>query len=232
MSESYTFAFVDLAGFTALTDAHGDQAAADQVNRFSGLAQGSLTGRATIVNVTGDAVLLVAEEVDPALSSTLALLEACTVEPDFPLARGGIHTGTAVRTGHEYFGAGVNVAARITALAAGGELILSAGPATAARTRGLRVHDLGLAALRNVTQPVELYRIDIDHTQQAVDPVCRMTVQRHVAAGTLSYDGHDYWFCSLACAGSFAADPARHRETADPKSQAPLYPGSLSNYTT
>lgn len=221
MSQSYTFAFVDLAGFTALTDAHGDQAAADQVSLFSDLAQASLTGSTRIVNVTGDAVLLVADEVDHALSSTLTLLEACTVEPDFPLARGGIHTGTAVRTGRDYFGAGVNVAARVATRAAGGVLVLSETPATAARTRGLNVHDLGPVALRNVAQPIELYRIDIDHTQQAVDPVCRMTVQRHAAAGTLSHDGHDYWFCSLRCAGSFAADPDRHRGSPDPRSETP-----------
>lgn len=30
-----TFCFVDLAGFTALTEAHGDDAAADLIARFS-----------------------------------------------------------------------------------------------------------------------------------------------------------------------------------------------------
>jgi class 3 adenylate cyclase len=51
VSRIYTFAFVGVAGFTALTDAHGDQTAADQVNRFGDLAQVSVT--AAVVNVTG-----------------------------------------------------------------------------------------------------------------------------------------------------------------------------------
>jgi adenylate cyclase len=163
-----------------------------------------------LVNVIGDAVLLAADTVDHGLASTLALLSACNGEPAFPLARAGIHTGTAVRTGDNYLGAGVNVAARITGRAAGGELVLTSQPAAAARTRGLHVHDLGLVALRNVTLDIELHRVDLDCGQRAVDPVCRMTVAQHEAAGTLTFDGQDYWFCSLACAGTFAADPSRH----------------------
>lgn len=228
MSQTYTFAFVDLAGFTALTDAHGDETAADYIARFTTLARTALTGSTRIVNVIGDAVLLVADRAEPstgaaghvddALTSTLRLLEACLAEPGFPLPRGGIHTGSAVRAGTDYLGSGVNVAARITALAAGGELILTEQPARAARARDLRVHDLGPAVLRNIAQDVNVYRIDLDHAQQSIDPVCRMTVQRHEAAGTLTHHGHDYWFCSLECAGAFAAEPDRHRPhtTAEP----------------
>lgn len=211
MTQTYTFAFIDLAGFTALTDAHGDQTAADHVTRFTSLATTSLTGSTRLVNVIGDAVFFAAGTVDHGLGSTLSLLEACAAEPSFPLARGGVHTGSAVRSGDNYVGSGVNVAARITARAAGGELVLTAQPAAAARARGLRVHDLGPVALRNVTQDVELYRVDLDCEQQAVDPVCRMTVAQHDAAGILTFDGHDYWFCSLKCAGVFAANPSRHQ---------------------
>lgn len=213
MSEYATFAFVDLAGFTALTDVHGDEAAADHVARFVALAERSLDRSAEIVNVVGDAVLITAAVVEDGLCSTLALLEACNTEPNFPLARAGIHTGTAVRSGGNYIGAGVNVAARITARAAGGELVLTSLPAAAARARGLRVHDLGQATLRNLTGAVDLYRVDLDNGQQVLDPVCRMTVKQQEAAGTLSFDGHDYWFCSLECAGAFAADPGRHQIT-------------------
>jgi adenylate cyclase len=210
VSQTYTFAFIDLAGFTALTDAHGDQTAADYVARFVTLARDSLAGSTCLVNVIGDAVLLAADTVDDGLASTLALLGACNGEPAFPLARAGIHTGTAVLTGDNYLGAGVNVAARITARAAGGELVLTLQPAAAARVRGLHVHDMGLVTLRNITHDVELHRIDLYSGQRAVDPVCRMTVARHDAAGTLTYNSHDYWFCSLDCAGTFAADPSRH----------------------
>jgi adenylate cyclase len=210
VSQTYTFAFVDLAGFTALTDAHGDQIASDQVTRFTTLAQAALMGETVIVNVIGDAVLLAAHDVDDALATTLALLEACNAEPQFPLSRGGIHTGTAVRSGSDFFGAGVNVAARVTARAAGGELMLTQEPARVARLYGRTVHDLGSSQLRNVSEPVTLFRIDIAGGEQALDPVCRMTVARKSAAGTLTYQGHDYWFCSLECAAAFATFPTGH----------------------
>lgn len=212
VDEARTFAFIDLAGFTALTDVHGDQAAADHVARFAALGERCLVGSAELVNVVGDAVLYAASNVADGLESTLALLRACIEEPNFPLARAGVHTGTAVRAGSTYIGAGVNVAARITAKAAGGEVVLTAVPAAAARERGLRVHDLGQATLRNVSDPVEIYRVDLDDGQQVVDPVCRMTVTQQEAAGTLSFDGRDYWFCSLECAGAFARDPLRHQD--------------------
>lgn len=206
----YTFGFVDLAGFTALTDAHGDQVAADQIARFTVLAQQATTGPTALVKVVGDAVLLAADEPEDTLKSTLELLVACNAEPEFPLARGGLHTGSAVRTGNDYFGAGVNVAARVTARAAGGELLLTTQPAHAARRLGLLVHELGSARLRNVSEPVELFRIDVAGGQSSTDPVCRMTVERQAAAGMLSHDGHEFWFCSLECAAAFAQAPERH----------------------
>jgi adenylate cyclase len=210
VSADYTFGFVDLAGFTALTDAHGDQAAADRIARFTVLAHEATTGPAALVKVVGDAALLVADEAEEALKSTLQLLVACNAEPEFPMARGGLHTGSAVRAGNDYFGAGVNVAARVTARAAGGELLLTTRPAEAARQLGLLVHELGATTLRNVSDAVDLFRLEVSRGQSSTDPVCRMTVERDRAAGMLTHEGHEFWFCSLECVAAFAQDPQRH----------------------
>lgn len=207
MSGTYAFAFVDLAGFTALTEWHGDQTAADQVERFCSLAQQALSGTAAVVKSIGDAVMLVADTAEDAVRSSVALIEACIAEPQFPLARGGVHTGTAVASGSDFFGTGVNVAARITGRAAGGQLVLTAEAAACARSLGLPVYELATVELRNVTDPVALFGVDLELGQHAVDPVCRMTVERHAGAGTLTHAGHDFWFCSLECAGAFATNP-------------------------
>ena len=37
-----TFCFVDIAGYTALTDTHGEVAAADLVDEFAALVRGSI----------------------------------------------------------------------------------------------------------------------------------------------------------------------------------------------
>ncbi len=206
----FTFAFVDLAGFTALTEAHGDQSAFEHVDRFCALAERSLVGSATLVKSIGDAVLLAGPDEADVVWSCLALVEACALEPGFPLTRGGVHTGTAVATARDYVGAGVNVAARVTAVAGGGQVVLTASPASLVRARGLRVHELGLVDLRNTSTPQDLYAVDVGGDHRVVDPVCRMTVQRESAAGQLNHEGHDHWFCSLACAGAFASAPSRY----------------------
>ena len=42
------------------------------------------------------------------------------------------------------------------------------------------------------------------------DPVCGMTVDPHHAAGTESYNGVTYAFCSPHCLEKFRADPAQY----------------------
>jgi YHS domain-containing protein len=48
----------------------------------------------------------------------------------------------------------------------------------------------------------------------AVDPVCGMAVDPNAAAGTASFKGQAYWFCSTACLTAFRADPAKFVPTA------------------
>ena len=52
-----TFCFVDMAGFTALTEAHGDEAAARLAVRLSELVQSALSDQGRIVKSIGDAIL-------------------------------------------------------------------------------------------------------------------------------------------------------------------------------
>lgn len=53
-----TVAFVDLAGFTAMTDTHGDEEAATLAERFAALARLSLGPGERLVKTIGDAVML------------------------------------------------------------------------------------------------------------------------------------------------------------------------------
>ncbi len=82
-----TFAFVDLAGFTALTDAHGDEAAARLAERFCELARQSLRPQVLLVKSIGDAVMLASPDPLGCLLTVEDLLSACLREPDFPFAR-------------------------------------------------------------------------------------------------------------------------------------------------
>jgi class 3 adenylate cyclase/YHS domain-containing protein len=204
-----TFAFVDLAGFTALTEAHGDRDAVVLLERFEGFARQALAPSDRLVKTLGDAVMLAFEEPGDALDATERLFQALVAEPAMPMARAGLHHGAAIERGGDFFGSTVNLAARVASLAQGGQILATAAVADVARGRGARVTDLGPYELRNMTMPVELFDLGLfaTPTDRAVDPVCRMHIARADAAGRLRHEDSDYWFCSLACAARFAADP-------------------------
>jgi len=205
-----TFAFVDLAGYTALTDAHGDEAAAWHVERFGRLAHDALRPRVEFVKSIGDAVMLVAGDALAGLESVEALMAACLHEPDFPIARAGLHQGSAVSRDGDWFGTGVNVAARIAALAAGQQLLVTDAVSRVARDAGRTVRDLGAVVLRGVSAPVGLHCVELVSLEphSVIDPVCRMRTDTRTAAGRLRYDDRDWWFCSLECARRFGENPA------------------------
>lgn len=211
-----TFAFVDLAGFTALNEAHGDQEAVDLADRFEVLARDSLASGDRLIKTIGDAVFVMFTDPERALGGLTRMLTAAAVEPDFPLPRSGLHHGPAIARRGDVIGNAVNLAARVAGQAHGGQVLGTADIATAARDLGVHVVDLGCFNLRNLTERVELYQLDLcpQAAGTAVDPVCRMVVQRTDAAGRLRHADTDHWFCSLACAARFATDPARFLETA------------------
>jgi hypothetical protein len=51
---------------------------------------------------------------------------------------------------------------------------------------------------------------DMEETTMAKDPVCGMSVDPAGAAATRTYEGRNYFFCSVGCAEAFDVDPARY----------------------
>lgn len=210
-SREATFCFVDLSGFTALTEAHGDAGAAELATRFVDLARASLASGDRLVKTLGDAVLVACGGPGPALTFLMELFRRADTQPDFPLLRAGLHHGTAVERDGDFFGAAVNLAARIASLAHAGQVLATAPVAHIARQRSMEVVDLGSFELRNVRQHVRVYALGSGEVSRggAIDPVCQIRVGRDRAIGRLRHNGTEYWFCSLACAGAFANDPGR-----------------------
>ena len=46
--------------------------------------------------------------------------------------------------------------------------------------------------------------------EKLVDPVCGMTVTKESAAGSATYQGKTYYFCSTACKDNFTKDPQKY----------------------
>ena len=155
-SGSHTFLFTDLVGFTALTAERGDEGAADVALEFYGRVRALLAAhRAEEIKAIGDALMIRCEEPSLAIQLGLRIVSELDEDPDFPAVRVGVNTGTAVRREGDWYGAGVNVAARLCAAAGGGEVLVSeptheaAGPLQQIELGERRLH-----WLKNVTEPV------------------------------------------------------------------------------
>lgn len=200
-SMEQTFVFADLAGFTALTETHGDETGANLAERFVGLAKDALSGDGRLVSVSGDAVFLVAPTPAQALAIVSRLFKKVESEPGFPTLRVGLHAGEAAERGEQLYGNAVNVAARVAAHARSGQAVGTEAVSVAARALGVWVRPLGRVSLKNVREPLDLFLLGVtgDGASEVFDPVCRMRVLPEQAAAHLELEGKEHWFCSRDC---------------------------------
>ena len=225
-SVAQTFLFADLSGFTALTEAHGDEQAADLVGGFCVAVRRLLAAhQAQEVKTIGDALMLRSADAAAAIRLGLCIVHDVGTQHGFPLVRVGMHTGPAVEREGDWFGATVNLAARVSAAAAGGEALLTATSDAAGQLAGMELRERGRWTFRNVTEPVQVYAAVRHGARSAaglpIDPVCRMAVDPWHSAGRLTHEGVEYCFCSLGCAGAFAQDPTRYTTSADSSPTTP-----------
>jgi adenylate cyclase len=212
-----TFLFADIAGFTALTEAHGDEHALQLVEDFATAVQAELPPvDGEYVKTIGDALMLRVPDPAEAIRLGLWITRSAMSGHEAPSVRVGANHGSAVERAGDYFGATINVAARVSALAGGGELLVTGHTAALAPDlEGVIYESRGRQVLRNVAEPVEIFAVDpVDKNveQLAIDPVCQMAVDPDRAVGRLRLDTKAYYFCSLTCAAAFAQQPQRYAE--------------------
>lgn len=214
---THTFLFADLAGFTALTEAHGNLSAADLVEEFAGAARMLLEQhRSREVKTIGDALLVAGSDAHQAVRLGLRLANDVGGCHGMPSVRVGMHTGLAVERGGDFIGAAVNIAARVSTVAGGSQVVLSEATRDAAGLMpDIALHALGMRSFKNVGAPLPIFEAvwrsqEAGRKQLPIDPVCRMAVDPGREAGRLTYAGTEYHFCSLECAGAFSVEPERH----------------------
>jgi len=156
-----TFVFADLAGYTALTDQRGDQAAAEVAGEFRRVM--CLLARdhgATQVKSMGDGVMIWAPDAAGAVSLAAHTVQTIGTRSDLLPVRVGVHTGPAVMRGCEWYGTAVNVAARLASAAEPNEALISDATNLAAEGK----LDVSLSAprelaLRGVDRPVAAWPV-------------------------------------------------------------------------
>lgn len=119
-------AFVDLVGYTRMTEAQGDSRAVHAASRLQALAEAAaLAHGGRVVKLLGDGVMFRFDDVTAAASGLLELAD------DVPAAglgsvHMGLERGAVIERDGDYFGRTVNLAARIAGSAQAGEVL--AGP--------------------------------------------------------------------------------------------------------
>jgi adenylate cyclase len=214
-SDEATFLFADIAGFTALTEAHGDEQALQLVEDFAAAVQAELPRvQGEYVKTIGDALMLRVPDPGDAIRLGLWITHSAMSGHQAPSVRVGGNHGAAIARGDDYFGTTINVAARVSALAGGGELLVTGHTAALVPDlEGVVYESRGRQLLRNVAEPVEIFavlRVDENTDHMAIDPVCQMAVDPERAVGRLMVDETAHYFCSLSCAAAFAQNPGRY----------------------
>jgi adenylate cyclase len=148
--------FLDLTGYTRLTEERGDAAAAALAETLSVLVGRSAREHGGVpVKWLGDGVMVHYREPAGAVLSALELV-AQLPEAGLPPAHVGVAAGPVVIQGGDYFGRTVNLAARIAAHATAGQVLVSQGVAESAAPEGVRFQELGELRLRGFARPVPL----------------------------------------------------------------------------
>jgi adenylate cyclase len=145
--------FVDLAGYTQLTEQQGDEEAALVVERFVQTVKDTLPEEARIVKTVGDEVMIVCS--DPSSLTDWAVGFQMLVSGR-PLPRIGIHAGVVVYRDGDYYGREVNLAARVAARAAAGEVLVTRAVVDAAAEHQ-EFALIGEVKLKGFTDSTELF---------------------------------------------------------------------------
>jgi class 3 adenylate cyclase len=132
MRVTRTFAFLDLCGFTAYTDARGDEAAVTVLSTLRALVRDRAAERGVrVTKWLGDGVMLSGTEADAVLRCCVEVRDRVAAISPLPL-RGGIAAGPVIMfEGDDYVGAAVNVAARLCQEARPNQLLAAAAVADA-----------------------------------------------------------------------------------------------------
>jgi len=150
--------FLDLAGYTRLTEERGDRAAAALATSLADLVeQVSLPHGGQPVKWLGDGVMFHFRQPGRAVVAALEMVER-TPQAGLPPAHVGLHAGPVVFQDGDYFGRTVNLAARIAGHAGPGQVLVSDQVVAECGDGTVTFEPIGPVPLKGVADPVPLHR--------------------------------------------------------------------------
>jgi adenylate cyclase len=149
--------FLDLAGYTRLTEERGDEEAAALAARLSDIVRHRPRQRhGEPVKWLGDGVMFRFRDPSGAVVSALDMVEDVPAA-GLPPAHVGVAAGPVIRQGGDYFGRTVNLASRIADHARGGQVLVSEPVVAMTSVAGVRFDGIGAIALPGLRSPVNLF---------------------------------------------------------------------------
>jgi len=151
--------FVDLSGFTKLTEERGDETAvrtATSLQREADVIAGRHGGR--LVKLLGDGAMLWLPEPAAGVDAALDLVQTMRDDASLP-AHAGVHAGSVIERDLDVFGRTVNLAARIADAAQPGEVLTNSAVADAIDEGSHRLEPLEDVSLKGFPDPVPLFRV-------------------------------------------------------------------------
>ena len=149
--------FLDLVGYTELTEERGDEEAAALAARLSDIVQqGPRQHRGEAVKWLGDGVMFRFRDPSGAVVSALDMVEEVPAA-GLPPAHVGVAAGPVIRQGGDFFGRTVNLASRIADHAGGGQVLVSEPVAVTTSVPGVRFDGMGAIELPGMRRPIQLF---------------------------------------------------------------------------
>jgi adenylate cyclase len=147
-------AFADLAGYTRLTEQAGEEQALDVVERFVAGVEATLPDDARVIKTIGDEAMVVGSDAAALVDWAVGYQRLAAMSR--PRPRIGIHAGAALYRDGDYYGRAVNLASRVAARAAGGEVLVTR-PVVEAAGAHLSFDQIGEVTMKGFSEPTELF---------------------------------------------------------------------------
>lgn len=207
MESKLAILMADLSGYTALTEVHGANDAADIIDQYLDIVHASLNGKSRLQENTGDQVMIVSPCADDLLVTAETLLSNSQVD-QFLEVHGGLHYGPVLQRNQRYFGNTINLTARIASMADAGSIWCSADFRDKISDGRNRFSPRGYHDLKNVRHVKELFAMEsTGNSTTFIDPVCKMLI--HESGKAIPHPTYSQvYFCGDNCLDIYlASDP-------------------------
>jgi predicted ATPase/class 3 adenylate cyclase len=200
-AQTLTFLFTDIEGSTAMLQRLGGSYAEVLAGHHGIIRAGLAAHRGREVDTQGDAFFAVFPAPSACVAAAVEMQRAFVAHrwpADYPVrVRMGIHSGEAAQTAVGLVGLEVHRAARIAAVAHGGQIAVSAATAALlsdALPAGASLRDLGLHRLKDLGRPERIFQLDADGLPTAFPPLASLDnpkLRNNLPAQVSSFIGRD-----------------------------------------